>query len=864
MTQPNQFTERTIEALNQAVSGAQNRQHSEVAPLHLLAALLEQTDTAVPALVREVANAQPSELKQAAEEELNKLPTLSGSEARPAASRGLNDLLSRAEKEMKQLQDEYISTEHLLLALLQISDSASALLERFGISYEQISSSLTKVRGNMNIQDQNPESKYQPLEQYGQDLTELARQGKLDPVIGRDEEIRRVTQVLSRRTKNNPVLIGEPGVGKTAIAEGLAQRIISGDVPDTLKNKQVVNLQIGSLLAGAKYRGEFEDRMKSVLKEVEEAAGEIVMFVDELHTIVGAGSAEGAVDAANMLKPMLARGTLRMIGATTLNEYRQHIEKDAALERRFQPVFVTEPAIEDTIAILRGLKEKYEIHHGVRITDPALVSAAKLSARYITDRFLPDKAVDLIDEATSSLKMEIESMPVQLDTLQRRLRQLEVEQEALKKEKDEQSKERLEEIKKEIADLQEKNSQLQTQWQQEKELIEKHRELSGRLDDLRTEEERVERQGDVQRAAEIKYGEIPELEKEIEQIQKQLDDIPEEERLLPEEVKEEHVAKVIAKWTGIPVTRLLETEKEKLAHLEEELGKRVIGQQEAVQAVANSIRRSRAGLGAQNRPIGSFIFLGPTGVGKTELSKALAEVMFNDENAMVRLDMSEYMERHAVSRLVGAPPGYVGYEEGGQLTETVRRRPYSVILLDEIEKAHNDVFNMLLQILDDGRLTDSQGRTVNFTNTVIIMTSNLGSEIISEHSAASENEEQMRSQVMEVVRSHFRPEFLNRVDNIITFHRLSSQEIREIVDLQLQEVDRNLWEKNITLDVSDEVKEFLADEGYDPAFGARPLKRIIQNRILDPLALELIEERIKEGQQVKIAKEGEELKFTAQ
>jgi len=854
MIQPEKLTEKTAEALNRAVELARQKKHSEVTSLHLLLALMDQSDTAAASFLSE----HRDRLNNGLEAELNKKPTL-GNDNPPQSSKDLPEILQQAGKEMADLGDEYISTEHLLLSLLTVSGETKDILNRHGINHKNITESLKKIRGNMKITDQNPESKYQVLDKYGQDLTKMAKDGQLDPVIGRDEEIRRVIQVLSRRTKNNPVLIGEPGVGKTAIAEGLAQRIVSGDVPETLKNKKIISLEMGSLLAGAKYRGEFEDRIKSVLKEVEDSSGEIVMFVDELHTIVGAGSAEGAVDAANMLKPLLARGKLRMIGATTLKEYREHIEKDAALERRFQPVKVDEPSIDNTVAILRGLKERYEIHHGVRITDPAIVAAAKLSARYITDRFLPDKAVDLIDEATSSLKMEIESMPVQLDSIKRRLRQLEIEQEALKKEKDEQSKNRLKEIKQEIANLKEKDSSLEAQWQQEKDLISKHRELSNQIESLKIEEERAEREGDVQKAAEIKYGQIPELEKNIQEIQKKLDDIPDDKRLLPEDVKEEHIAKVVAKWTGIPVTKLLESEKERLSMLERELEQRVIGQTEAVEAVAKAIRRSRAGLGAVNRPIGSFIFLGPTGVGKTELSKALAEVMFGDESAMVRIDMSEYMEKHAVSRLVGAPPGYVGFEQGGQLTETVRRRPYSVILLDEIEKAHSDVFNILLQLLDDGRLTDGQGRTVNFSNTIIIMTSNLGSEVISKWDG--KNETQMRSQVMEIVRSYFKPEFINRIDNLTIFHRLSQENIKNIVDLQLKEIHHHLLEKNIILEVTDEVKEFLSQQGFDPAFGARPLKRVIQDKILDPLASKIIDETIKEGADLKTKLEKGEITF---
>ncbi|MFP4022543.1 MAG: ATP-dependent chaperone ClpB [Candidatus Paceibacterota bacterium] len=853
-----QYTQRTIEALEEAVSKARDRHHAQLEPVHILKALLEQEDTATPALIREV-GASFEDIKKETDELLSSLPTLSGQEQEPQSSRETAKVLKNAEKEMKENKDEYISTEHLLLAILSSSDRAKNILEKNNVLYNNVKESLKNVRGNMNVTDPNPESKYKVLEKYGQDLTKAASEGKLDPVIGRDEEVRRVTQVLSRRTKNNPVLIGEPGVGKTAIVEGLAQRIVSGDVPTTLKNKKVINMEVSSLLAGAKYRGEFEERLKSVLKEIEEAEGEIVLFIDELHTIVGTGNTEGTVDAANMLKPMLARGKLRMIGATTLNEYRKHIEKDAALERRLQPVYVEEPSIEDTVAILRGLKERYEVHHGVRITDPALVAAAKLSARYITSRFLPDKAVDLIDEATSSLKMEIDSMPAELDNIKRKLRQLEIEQAALKKEKDEHSKARREELKKEIADLKEKSSALETQWRQEKDLIDQHRDLSSQIDELRTEEERVEREGNVQKAAEIKYGKIPEIEKKITKTQEELDKLPKDKRLLPEEVTEEHIAKVIAKWTGIPVTRLLETEKEKLIKLEEELGKRVIGQKEAIKAVSNAIRRSRAGLGQTSRPIGSFIFLGPTGVGKTELSKALAEAMFNDESAMVRVDMSEYMEKHSVSRLIGAPPGYVGYEEGGQLTETIRRRPYSVILLDEIEKAHNDVFNILLQILDDGRLTDGQGRTVDFRNSVIIMTSNLGSDIISTWDGQDEGS--MKEKVMETVRGHFRPEFLNRVDNTIIFHRLSREDIKNIVEIQIKDVRDQLREKDIELNIKDKVKEHLAEEGYDPVFGARPLKRVIQTKILDSLAMEMIEEKINEGDQVEAKMKGDAIVF---
>ncbi len=857
MTNQN-FTEKSIEALNNAFSTAKEKNNSQTEPLHILSSLLEQSDTAVSALI-EKTGVSIDTIKNKVDKSISSLPTVSNTDQEPTSSQETVNVIKQAEKEMNGLKDDYVSTEHLLLAILSTSNSAKDILEKNNILYNSINSALKDIRGNMNIKDPNPESKYNVLEKYGQDLTQLASESKLDPVIGRDDEIRRVTQVLSRRTKNNPVLIGEPGVGKTAIVEGLAQRIISGDVPTTLKNKRVINREAGSLLAGAKYRGEFEERLKAVLKEIEKAEGEIILFIDELHTIVGAGGSEGAVDAANMLKPMLARGKLRMIGATTLNEYRKHIEKDAALERRLQPVYIGEPSIDDTVAIMRGLKEKYEVHHGVRITDPALVAAAKLSARYITNRFLPDKAVDLIDEATSSLKMEIDSMPTELDHLKRKLRQLQIEQEALKKEKDKQSKNRLEDIKKEIADLKEKDNAIEAQWKKEKSLLEEYRNLSSKIDELKIEEDQVERSGDVQKAAEIKYGKIPELEKKMKEIQEKLSSIPKEKRLLPEEVTEEHVAKVIAKWTGIPITRLLETEKEKLSNLENELGKRVIGQKEAINKVSNALRRSRAGLGNVNRPIGSFIFLGPTGVGKTELSKALAEIMFNDEGSMVRIDMSEYMEKHSVSRLVGAPPGYVGYEEGGQLTETVRRRPYTVILLDEIEKAHNDVFNILLQILDDGRLTDGQGRTVDFRNTVIIMTSNLGGNIISAWDG--KNEEKIQKDIMEVVNSYFRPEFINRVDNVTVFHRLSHKDIEKIVELQISEVIETLKEKQITATFDESIKKHLAEIGYDPVFGARPLKRVIQNKILDPLAMDIIEEKFKEGDHIKATLKDESVVF---
>jgi ATP-dependent Clp protease ATP-binding subunit ClpB len=844
------FTVKAQEAVVRAQEGAQQANHVEITPLHLLNALLGETEGVVTPLLQKL-GADPARLRGIVTAELERLPKATGTQT--SISRSLNDVFAQAQKDADRLKDEYVSTEHFLLALAQVRSEARDMLKNGGVTHDSILTALKDVRGGQRVTDQNPEEKYQALQRYGRDLIEMARLGKIDPVIGRDEEIRRTMQVLARRTKNNPVLIGEPGVGKTAIVEGLAIRMLNGDVPAVLAGKRIIALDMGALIAGAKFRGEFEDRLKAVIKEVTQSNGEIILFIDELHTVVGAGKAEGSMDAGNLLKPALARGELRTIGATTLDEYQKHIEKDAALERRFQPIVVGQPSVEDTIAILRGLKQRYESHHGVRITDNAIVAAATLSDRYITDRFLPDKAIDLIDEAASRLRIENDSMPAELDEIRRRVMQLQIELEALRREKDAASQQQRAKAERELSELQEKNTQLTARWENEVGAMRAGKDIQQKLDEKQVELDQAQRQGNWEAAARIQYGEMRELKAQLEQAKHHLVELQASgQAMVKDEVTSEEIASVVSRWTGVPVSRMLEGEREKLLHMEERLGKRVIGQDQAVKAISDAVRRNRAGLGDPNRPIGSFLFLGPTGVGKTELCKALAEFMFDDENAMVRIDMSEFMEQHSVARLIGAPPGYVGYEEGGRLTEAVRRRPYAVILFDEIEKAHRDVFNVLLQVLDDGRLTDGQGRTVNFKNTVIVMTSNLGSGEIQKLASREAEQWEVEAAVQSLLKDHFRPEFLNRIDEIILFHSLSKQQIARIVDVQIEHLQKRLASRNIKLVLSDSARKLLAEEGYDPTYGARPLKRVIQQRIENSIASQILSGEFTDGDGIHI------------